>query len=221
MTDRQGLRERKKERTRQALIAAAVRLFAEKGYDGTTVAEIAEAADVTTRTFFLHFPAKEDVLFIDAQARVELALRAVAERRPGEPLPEVLAAAMHRMIADAGANDLVSGLAGLRAKLVLGEPAILRRMLHVLYDGQTRLAEALVRAYPGELDPIDAAALVGSLLGAVNAATMAALHRGDPPERVREAMTRATALALRTRPILPPAAAPPEDGERPVDGAPS
>ncbi|MFO7249186.1 MAG: helix-turn-helix domain-containing protein [Actinomycetes bacterium] len=197
MTEGQGLRERKKGRTRQALIAAAVRLFAEQGYERTTVAEIAKAADVTTRTFFLHFPAKEDVLFIDAEARVELGLRIVAERAPGAPPTEVLAAAMQAMIDDVEANDLASGIAALRAELVLTEPAILRRMLQLLYDGQARLAEALARAYGGDLDPIDAAALVGSLFGAVNAAAMAALRAGGPPERVRAAMTRAAALALR------------------------
>ena len=113
MTEGQGLRERKKGRTRQALIAAAVRLFAEQGYERTTVAEIAKAADVTTRTFFLHFPAKEDVLFIDAEARVELGLRIVAERAPGAPPTEVLAAAMQAMIDDVEANDLASGIAAL------------------------------------------------------------------------------------------------------------
>lgn len=220
MSDGQGLRELKKGRTRQALIDAAARLFAEKGYERTTVAEIAKAADVTTRTFFLHFPAKEDVLFIDAQARVELGLRVVAERAPAADVTEVLAAATYAMIAHTEANDLVSGIAAVRAELVMTEPAVLRRMLHVLYDGQTRLAEALTRAYGGRLDPIDAAALVGSLFGAVGAAALAALRAGDPPERVRAAMTRAVALALHRRPA--PRAVPepvPEPVTRPVSSA--
>lgn len=52
-----------KERTRQALIEAALRLFAENGYDGTTAEAIAERAGVSSRTLFRHFPTKESILF--------------------------------------------------------------------------------------------------------------------------------------------------------------
>jgi AcrR family transcriptional regulator len=81
-----GLRERKKEKTRHALESAALALFAEKGFDGTTVDEIVEACDVSQRTFFRYYGAKEDVLFADGDERLE-ALLAELGRRPADELP--------------------------------------------------------------------------------------------------------------------------------------
>src|SRR5262245_49360582 len=79
-----GLRERKKQRTRDAIARAALELFAERGYDATTLAEIAEAADVSTRTIFAYFPSKEDILFCDHTAMRDALARALAERPAGK-----------------------------------------------------------------------------------------------------------------------------------------
>jgi AcrR family transcriptional regulator len=79
-----GLRERKKQRTRDAIARAALELFAERGYQETTLAEIAEAADVSTRTIFAYFPSKEDILFCDYAAMGDALARALAERPGGK-----------------------------------------------------------------------------------------------------------------------------------------
>lgn len=68
-----GLRERKKQRTREAIATVALTLFAERGYQQTTVAEIAEAAEVSKGTLFAYFPSKEEIVFADtAPLREEL-----------------------------------------------------------------------------------------------------------------------------------------------------
>jgi AcrR family transcriptional regulator len=78
-----GLRERKKQQTREALARAGMELFVERGYDATTLAEIAEAAGVSTRTVFAYFPSKEDILFASFQTMREALATALAERPGG------------------------------------------------------------------------------------------------------------------------------------------
>ena len=78
-----GLRERKKQRTRQAIVDAAFKLFDERGFDGTTVADIAEAAEIAPRTFFAYFPSKDDVVFHDFEEKYETVASWLRERDPG------------------------------------------------------------------------------------------------------------------------------------------
>jgi AcrR family transcriptional regulator len=80
----QGLRERKKQRTREQIIEAAMRLFAERGYHATTIADIATAADVAPRTFFAYFPSKEAVVFHNVDRDLDSLASALRDRLPGE-----------------------------------------------------------------------------------------------------------------------------------------
>src|SRR3954465_10169389 len=79
-----GLRERKKRRTRRLLIDEALRLFVERGYDETTIADITTAAEVSRRTFFSYFDSKDDLLFADADDHLERLHTGFAHRVEGE-----------------------------------------------------------------------------------------------------------------------------------------
>jgi AcrR family transcriptional regulator len=79
-----GLRERKKVRTRETIARAALALFEERGFQGTTLPAIAEAADVSPRTVSSYFPAKELLVFLDAERELAEFTAFLQHRAPGE-----------------------------------------------------------------------------------------------------------------------------------------
>lgn len=89
----EGLRERKKGRTRDAIRDAAHDLFVEHGFAGTTVDDIAAAADVSPRTFFRYFTSKEEVLFSRFDETLDLLREFLDQRPPGESVGDALRAA--------------------------------------------------------------------------------------------------------------------------------
>jgi AcrR family transcriptional regulator len=164
-----GLREEKKRQTRAALVAAATRLFAERGYDGTTVADIAAAAGVSTRTFFGYFPAKENVLFAGADERLRLMEAALAG---GKSLPGILELVLNT---DMTGPDL-------RA-----HPDLQAQALERLIAAQTLIAGWLARSCPDQLDETMSRAAAGAIVGALVGAVLAGGDE-DPRDRVRRAL---------------------------------
>lgn len=192
-----GLRERKRERTRRAIVDAAATLFERHGYDGTTVADIAAAADIGTRTFFGYFASKEDLLLPEADARIAAAVAAIEARSPQDRPADVLVRALRDV--DAAGHDMVGRRAALQMRLMREVPALRGRALQVQLDAQREIARHLAAAYPDELDDIAAGALVGAFVGAVTGAVQALTDRGaalSEDER-RTAMVEATDRALR------------------------
>ena len=84
----EGLRERKKRATREAIAAAAMELFMERGFDSVTVAEVAEAADVSEKTVFNYFPTKEDLALARFEPRIEALITALRELPPEASIVE-------------------------------------------------------------------------------------------------------------------------------------
>ncbi|MFG1960953.1 TetR/AcrR family transcriptional regulator [Nonomuraea sp. NPDC049028] len=192
-----GLRERKKQRTRRALIEAALRLFDEKGFEETTLAEIAAEAEVSTRTFFSYFVSKEDVLFFDSASRIARAIEMISSRMPGERVADLLLRLVRTSLRWASDDDFRVLDAPLRMRLIMTVPSLQARALHLLFDSQLQLARALEDAFPDELDHVDAAAAVGALIGATKLAVISTINRGGSLEQAEESAVRAAQLALR------------------------
>lgn len=196
MTDALGLRERKKLRTRATLTAVALRLFEEQGYEQTTVAEIAAAADVSTRTFFSYFDGKEDVVFREQGRGLERAAELVRANAPGMSLVDNLLAVVEDKLSsatDSAAELFEFGPAVLR--LVESVPALQAASLSRIDRAQAALADVLVECYP-DRDQVDIAVAVGMVFGALRAASVISLKRGDDLDTALAAVRRAVDAAV-------------------------
>jgi AcrR family transcriptional regulator len=163
-----GLRERKKQKTRETIIRVALDLFAERGYEQATIAEIAEAADVSPRTIFSYFASKEDILFChlpEAQDRLAQALR---DRPAGMTTLDVL----REFIVAAGAPDRYQ----LLRKRILANNEILRRNERARFSAfEQLLVEALAQDLDAGADDVRPQIVAAALIAAFTTA-----HVGDP-----------------------------------------
>lgn len=191
-----SLRERKRARTRQALIDAATDLFERNGYDETTVADIAAAAEIGTRTFFSYFASKEELVFPDGDSRVQAMRDALANRSPDDRPIDLLV----RVLSDGGevSNDIVGRLTPLRMQLMQTVPALQGRALQLQFDTERRIAELLAEAFPDQLDDLSARALTGAFAGAVRGASQAMFDRTGEltADQRNEAIRQAIATTL-------------------------
>jgi AcrR family transcriptional regulator len=130
-------RERRKARTMRLIQSEALRLFAGQGYDQTTIEEIADAADISPRTFFRYFPTKEDVVLWDEYD--EVALEMLEQRPAGESPSETMRSVTRQTIDGLYRHDPERLLA--RHRLMFGVPAIRARFLEFTRTGVRLLAE--------------------------------------------------------------------------------
>jgi AcrR family transcriptional regulator len=175
-SEKLGLRERKKQQTREKISQVALRLFAERGYDHTTLAEIAEAAEVAPRTIFAYFESKEDILLCGERSFLDDLKRRLDERPAGTTTVDALREFLSE-IPPQDEEDL------LRKKVMSANPELQMKA----HAGHTRLepmlAESIAKdlgAEPDDLQPMLAAASVTAAFISVRDRIFAAEAGGEP-----------------------------------------
>jgi len=193
-----GLRERHMDRTRAAIVDAAVALFQEQGFNETTVDAIAERADVGRRTFFRYFPAKESVLFHDIDGQIQATLDALAARPEEEPPFEALIGVLResagRFSADVHKRRLLAKVAQECDNLMVHHRAVIMRRL------EDTITAEIARRSSVEPDDLATGAAVAAILAAYGSAVRRWILRGanEPLGPLVETALAAAQQALAT-----------------------
>jgi AcrR family transcriptional regulator len=154
-----GLRERKKQQTRDTIARAAVRLFADRGYDETTLADIAEAADVSPRTIFAYYESKEDILLCGESSFLNKLRTMLDERPPGSTTVDAL-------------REFLSSIeppdeeAKLRKQIITATPGLQMRMRAGHVELEPMLAESIAKDLGAESDDIRPMLIAASMTAA-------------------------------------------------------
>jgi AcrR family transcriptional regulator len=162
----EGLRARKKRAAREAIAATARRLFAERGYDAVTVAEIAAAADVSEKTVFNHFGTKEDLAFAGREERLARLLADLARRPPGASVLDVFRAVTGAMVDELLAGGDEDALA---TPTIVGGSRALQERLATGWEDEAAALTAAIAETSGAAD--------GDVVPAIVARTLSWTHR--------------------------------------------
>ena len=155
-----GLRERKKQKTKEAIQREAMRLFKRQGYEETTIEQIASAAEISPSTFFNYFPTKEDVVIYDRYDPMVFAM--LLDAPAGEPLSESI-------------ERVFEGLAGVmaadrevileRARLSLEVPELRGRIWEELEKARDLFAGIIARRLGREAGDFEIKVVAMTLIG--------------------------------------------------------
>lgn len=162
--EKPGLRERKKLMTRLAISQVATRMFIERGFDQVTVAEVAEAAQVSVNTIFNYFSTKEELFFDRGEEGVEAPSQIVRERRAGETPID----ALHRVFRQVVKGD--TGPLSVRnikpfVATVEASPALRGRARLLLEQSEDRLSRALAEETDAQPDDPTARSVAAMTMG--------------------------------------------------------
>ncbi|HEX5925816.1 MAG TPA: helix-turn-helix domain-containing protein [Baekduia sp.] len=181
----EGLRERKKRATRDGIATTARRLFAERGFDAVTVAEIAVVADVSEKTVFNHFATKEDLVFAGGETRLAQLEAAIAQRPPGTSVLDVFranSAAMLDVVAAGEGDDRL-----IVPRIVRDSPTLQKRLAAGWEDEAAKLAAAVAEATGADDDDLVPAVVARTLawtLITIFRAAFDGLLAGEDPEQL-------------------------------------
>jgi AcrR family transcriptional regulator len=194
-----GLRERKKEQTRRLIADTARRLFAERGFDRVTVAEVAREADVAEKTVFNYFATKEDLFYSGLESFEADLLEAIRAREEGET---VLAAFRRFLLQPRGlfaADDPKEATERMNelTRVITGSPALLAREQQI-YERYTRSLAELIADEAGSQDDdlqpwVAANALMGVHRAAIEYTRRRTLAGADVKSLARDYRARAEA----------------------------
>ncbi len=164
MTQEPGLRARKKKQTANRIETAALDLFEERGFDSTTVDDIATAADISSRTFFHYFPTKEDVVLGDYAARLVRVTETLKEQPLSSPPWEALGVAFAAV-----AHDYETQHSQLRRRflIMMTSGSVFARNLQLQAGWEDAVTEALEERMDLETNNLLPRLMAASALGAM------------------------------------------------------
>jgi AcrR family transcriptional regulator len=188
----EGLRERKKRQTRQYISDVATGLFIERGFDAVTVAEVAEAANVSVNTVYNYFPAKEDLFLDRSKGVVDRLSRWVRGRRDGESAAEAVLRELREEV------EAVSPRVGLLTgydrfmKVIHASPALRSRLWAIGQEVLDNL-EGTLREETGAADDDPMPALIAGQINWLHQTVMATIGQrmiagGSPAEVSRQVL---------------------------------
>jgi AcrR family transcriptional regulator len=190
-----GLRERRKQETRQAISDIATQMFVDRGFDQVTIAGVAEAAGVAKMTVTNYFPRKEDLVFDRAGAVERHLADVIAARAPGESM----LAAVRRDYAEAVARaDVTLGLSSPAfAAMIVSSPVLIGRVREMLDRREQALGDAIA-AETGTDGPQErlVAALLASAHRVLAAEASGRSLAGQPREQISAALAGAATRAF-------------------------
>jgi AcrR family transcriptional regulator len=165
-----GLRERKKQQTRQVIAETAHRLFLERGFDAVTVAEVAREADVAEKTVFNYFPTKEDLFYSRLESFEAELLDAIRGRKPGETVVAAFGRFVLQergLLANKRGSEARAAAETLRAitRTITESPALLAREQQVFARYTNSLAAVIAQETGAAADDVEPWVVANALMG--------------------------------------------------------